>query len=54
MAVVTKEDRDSHLRAVIKSNLVCGDITDLEKIISEIMKDIVDVLDAFENLQEKQ
>lgn len=40
-------ERDIQLRAVIKSNLVCGDLSKLEEVIDNLFKDIIDVLENF-------
>jgi inorganic pyrophosphatase len=45
---VPKSERDLQIRAVIKSNLVCGDIADIEKLVDELFNDINDVLDAYD------
>ena len=40
-------ERDLQLRAVIKSNLVCGDINKLDELIDNLFNDIQDVLEHF-------
>lgn len=40
-------DRDVQLRAVIKSNLVCGDLTKIDELTDNILGDICDVLENF-------
>jgi len=51
MAGISADDRDIHLRAVIKSNLVCGDILYIDKMADDILSDIIDVLSNFSLLQ---
>jgi len=51
MAGISTDDRDIHLRAVIKSNLVCGDILYIDKMADDILADIIDVLSNFSLLQ---
>jgi hypothetical protein len=47
MASIGIDDRDVQLRAIIKSNLVCGDINKLEEMVEEIFQDISDLLEIF-------
>lgn len=47
---ISRDERDTHLRAVIKSNLVCGDLSKLDEMIDNLHKDIVDVLSIYDTV----
>ncbi len=48
MIEVNLGDRDVQLRAVIKSNLVCGDLTKIDELADNILGDICDLLENFQ------
>jgi hypothetical protein len=52
MENLIKDDRDAHLRAVIKSNLISSGLTSEEilEITENLYRDIIDVLENFENV----
>jgi hypothetical protein len=53
MTTINEVDRDTHLRAVIKSNLVCGNYNDIDKMVDDLTSDIIDVLDNYDLLKVK-
>lgn len=52
MENLSKDDRNVHLQSVIKSNLVGFNLTsiDIDCIVSNMIADILDVLDQFDHL----
>lgn len=54
MSNLSKDDRNVHLQAVIKSNLVGFSLSgvDIEFIVNNLCADIIDVIDNFEVLNQ--
>lgn len=50
MDMISKDDRDVHLRSIIKSNLVCGDVSKIDDVTDAMLKDILDLLENYEML----